>query len=199
MNGQRRALYPIRTAGPADRDPIAAMLARAFADDPAMGFIFPDPEDRAKRLPRLFRLLYDSDAGHGLRLVTEGGEAATLWREPGHMRTGTWTMLRKALPMLATFGSALGRALSVAEAIEARFPRGACWYLHIAGCDPTSQGRGYGAAAVRAGLRQGMPAYLETATESNLGFYRNLGFEVTGDYRVPKGGPLFWSMWRDAA
>lgn len=179
------------------------MLARAFANDPAMAFIFPDPAVRAQRLPRLFALLFDSDADHGLRLLTAGGEAATLWRGPGHARTGTGTMLRQALPMLQTFGLALGRALAVANAIEDHFPTGEYWYLHIAGCDPAAQGRGLGAAVVRSGLDRilgsGLPAYLETATESNLGFYRALGFDVTGDWAVPKGGPRFWSMMRSAS
>ena len=179
------------------------MLARAFADDPAMAFIFPDPVQRAERLPRLFGLLFDSDADLGMRLVTAGGEAATLWRGPGRSRTGTATMLRQALPMLQTFGLALGRGFAIANAIEAHFPTGHYWYLHIAGCDPAAQGRGLGGAVVRSGLDRilgsGLPAYLETATESNLGFYRALGFEVTGDWTVPKGGPRFWSMMRSAS
>lgn len=40
------ALPDIRTAANADRDAVAAMLARAIADDPAMAFIFPDSAAR---------------------------------------------------------------------------------------------------------------------------------------------------------
>ena len=69
----------MRNAGRADRARVAAMLARAFADDPAMSWIFPDPAERARRLPRLFAILFDADAA-GMRVVTAGGEAATLWR-----------------------------------------------------------------------------------------------------------------------
>jgi GNAT superfamily N-acetyltransferase len=188
-------------AGDADRDRIADMLARAFIDDPATSFIFPDPVERAKRLPRLFRLLYDEDSAHGVRLVTREGEAATLWREPGYARTGLWPMIRQAIPMLRTFGPALGRALAIANAIDAHLPQGKYWYLHIAGCDPVAQGKGYGGAAVRGGLPRAMPnlpAHLETATEKNLGFYRGLGFEISGEYVIPKGGPRFWTMWRPA-
>ncbi len=88
----------------------------------------------------------------------------------------------------------------MSNAIEAHLPRGDFWYLHIAGCEPTMQGRGLGGVAVRSGLERiagaGLPVYLETATERNLGFYRALGFEVTGDWTVPRGGPRFWSMAR---
>jgi hypothetical protein len=145
---------PIRVAGSADKARIAVMLARAFADDPAMTYIFPDPAIRAHKMPRLLGLLFDEDAG-GMRLVTAGGEAATLWRGPGQTRTTYWHMLRQALPMIGTFGAALGRAMAVSNAIDVHFPRGDYWYLHIAGCDPAAQGRGLGGVG-RAGARRGL-------------------------------------------
>ena len=152
---------------------IAAMLARAFADDPAVSFIFPDKAERVKRLPRLFSLLFDEDA-HGLRLVTAGGEAATLWREPGRNRTSRIDMLLQAWPMWRTFGAALGRAMAVSDAIDAHFPSGDYWYLHIAGCDPAAQGRGLGGAAVRAGLERvagsGLPGLSRNRDRAKPGF-----------------------------
>lgn len=187
-----------RLATASDRRAVAALLSRAFADDPAMSWIFPNPAVRARKLPSLFKLLYDEDAAHGVRLMTAGGEAATLWRSPGQAQTPPSTMLRSALPMLATFGFALGRALAVANAIDAHFPKHPFWYLHIAGCDPAHQGKGLGKAAVQAGIDRmggsGLPFYLETATERNLGFYQALGFRVTDEWRVGRDGPLFWSM-----
>jgi ribosomal protein S18 acetylase RimI-like enzyme len=190
---------PVLTAGNTGRTHITMMLARAFADDPAMSFIFPDLAIRARKLPRLFGLLFDEDA-QGMRLVTTGGEAATFWRGPGRARTPRINMLLHAVPLLSILGMALARGLLVSNAIEAHFPAGDYWYLHIAGCDPVAQGKGFGGAAIRAGLDRiagsGLPAYLETATERNLAFYHGLGFEVTDEWTVPKGGPRFWSMMR---
>lgn len=188
----------VRTAGRGDRPAVVAVLSRAFQDDPAMSWIFPDPTDRATRLARLFGLLFDSDAS-GMRLVTAGGEAATLWRGPGRVQTGPLEMLRRAIPILRALGPNRARAMRVADAIDAHMPPGRFWYLHIAGCDPAHQGKGLGAAAVRGGLERGagrLPAYLETATERNLGFYAGLGFAVTGEWTVPGGGPRFWSLLR---
>ena len=176
------------------------MLARAFADDPAMAWIFPEPAERARRLPRLFALLFDDDAG-GMRLVTANGEAATLWRGPGEATTSTVAILRQAWPFWRALGTRIPRALKVSAAIEAHMPPGEFWYLHIAGCDPIAQGRGLGRDVVKAGLdrvAKRWPAYLETATERNLGFYRALGFTVTDEWTVPGGGPRFWSMCRPA-
>ncbi|CUS45706.1 MAG: GNAT family N-acetyltransferase [Pseudomonadota bacterium] len=200
-SGVTESRNPVRLADSGDRVAIGAMLARAFADDPATSFIFPDAEERAKRLPRLFALLFDEDA-RGMRVMTQGGEAAALWRGPGQNHTSILDMLLQAWPMWRIFGGALGRALAVSNAIDAHFPAGDYWYLHIAGCDPAAQGRGLGGAVIRSALDRvadsGLPAYLETATPRNLSFYRGLGFEVTAEWTVPKGGPLFWSMMRAA-
>lgn len=190
----------VRVAGNADRARIATLLARAFADDPAMVFLFPDATERAKRLPRLFNTLFDADALKGMRLVSAGGEAATLWRGPGQGRSGLFEILRHAWPLLRTFGSGLGRGLAVSHAIDAHMPSTPHWYLHIAGCDPAAQGQGHGGAVIRSGLDRiagsGLPTYLETATERNLGLYRAFGFELTATWDVPRGGPRFWSMLR---
>ena len=191
----------IREATDADRTAVAAMLARAFADDPAMSYIFPDPRDRAKRLPRLFALLFDADAP-GLRLVTGDAQAATLWQRPGTAQASTMDLLRQAIPLVTTLGFALPRALRVGDALDAHAPPQRHWYLHIAGVDPAQQGKGLGGASIREGLARaaadGLPAYLETATEGNVALYQSLGFAVTSEWHVPKGGPKFWSMLRPA-
>jgi ribosomal protein S18 acetylase RimI-like enzyme len=192
------AAVAIRPAVPGDRRRAIASLSAAFADDPAIRFLFPAERQRLRHLPRLFAMLYDSDADRGMRLVSDDGSAATLWRAPGmagnDRRFGWW---QRALAMWR-FGEGLGRAVRLGQAIEAHFPPQPFWYLHIAGCTPAAQGRGLGAAAVRAGLERigGASACLETANEANLGFYRNLGFEVTDRWAVPEGGPVFWSMQR---
>jgi ribosomal protein S18 acetylase RimI-like enzyme len=196
-----RRRVTIQEATPEHRDAVVAMLSRAFADDPAMRYIFPDPMTRAKRLPRLFRLLFDSDAS-GMRLATGEARAATLWRRPGMAEVGRFEMLTRLIPLIGAFGTALGRAMRVGDAIDAHFPHEACWYLHIAGVDPAHQGKGLGGESIREGLARtasdGVPAYLETATERNVGLYQSLGFRVTSEWHVPKDGPKFWSMLRPA-
>lgn len=189
----------VRPATAADRNAVAAMLARAFADDPAFNWIYGGAPP-ADRLRGLFSVLFDSDLGH-MPLMTAGGEAATLWRRPGRASTGWGETLRHALPLWRALGTRIPRALKVGDAIEAHFPREPFWYLHIAGCDPAHQGKGHGGRAIRGGLERldgGLPAYLETATESNVGLYRRFGFELVDEWYVPGGGPRFWSMLRRA-
>lgn len=195
-----RMMSAVQLARHDQRRVIAAMLSRAFFNDPSIGWIFPDPAVRSKRLPRLFMLLFDTDANKGMRLVTERGEAATLWRAPGQSHTSMGEMISSLLPMIGCFGSAIGRAIAVSQAIDAHLPDGDYWYLHIAGCDPLHQGKGIGGAIVRDGLQRSVdgrfPAYLETPLEKNISFYQRMGFAVTDEWTVPRGGPRFWSMLR---
>lgn len=191
-------MIAIRPAVSADRALIAAMMARAFQDDPAFAFIFPDATDRARRLPRLFSLLFDSDGRTGMRFMTEDGAAATLWRPPGRNRVGGIEMLMQAPALIAALGGNIVRALRVARAIEAHLDASSCWYLHYAACDPARQGQGLGTAAIHAGLEQigDAPVYLETACERNVSFYRQLGFAVIDQWRAGPDGPRFHSMMR---
>jgi ribosomal protein S18 acetylase RimI-like enzyme len=204
MSSTQRPPIAVRNAGNADRPVAASVLARAFIDDPAMAFLFRDVADRPRRLARFFGLIASIDSTPELWSLAcdAGGEpvAAALWRPPGLWKTPTSAMIANILPLLRVFGLTLPRALSMQSVIEAHHPHPPHWYLQFAGCVPESQGRGYGGAAIRARLRlcdvEGQPAALETATPSNVGLYESLGFRVTGTYQI-KGGPKFWSMWRD--
>ena len=179
-----------------------ATLARAFADDPAMAWIMPDPQIRAARLPRLFALLVDDEFASGWALTSPQSEAVTLWRASEAVHGSIWDLLRGLPGFWSALGTNLPRGLAVSSAIDQHHPAGQAYdYLHFAGVDPAFQGRGWGGAAIRAGLARaaarGRPVYLETATPENIGLYVAMGFAVIEEWDVPRGGPHFWSMWWD--
>jgi ribosomal protein S18 acetylase RimI-like enzyme len=189
----------VRVASSGDRTLVTSMLGAAFQDDPVMSFIFPDAAVRRARLPRLFAIAYDGDGANGGRFMTNGGEAVTLWQAPGHGHLSLREKIILSVPWLAAVGLAFSRALAVSAASDANHPAEPHWYLDFAGCAPKAQGRGFGGAAIRAGLARadadGVPSYLETANEANLDLYRTFGFVVTHRWRV-RGGPGHWSMLR---
>jgi ribosomal protein S18 acetylase RimI-like enzyme len=194
-----RADRSIQIADRGDRLALVRTLALAFQTDPAISWIFPDADLRCRRLPMMFDFLVQSDFNAGMVLRSPEHEVATLWRAPGKAESPKTELIRLAIPLLRTFGAALGRALSIADAIDAHHPRDfEFWYLHYAGVRPEHQGKGWGGTAIRAGISraeaEGMPVYLETATATNVGLYQSLGFKTLGEWDVPKGGPHFWSM-----
>lgn len=198
-----RPAIMVRQAVAADRGATAALLAQAFIDDPAMAFLFRDSVRRPAALARFFTMIGRADAvtDHWSLALCPAGTAvaAAMWRPPGQWQTPLPTMLGLLPRLLATFGTALPRALALQGQLEAHHPHEPHWYLQFAGCVPAQQGRGYGGAAIRAQLARcdadRLPAALETATPANLGLYQALGFVVTDHYRIARG-PEFWTMWR---
>ena len=185
--------------GPQHRDAAAATLAAAFQDDPAVAFMIPDPDIRPARLTRLYRWMVTEHLSNGIVLGTPGTEVVTLWRPPGtvHLHEPIWHP--GALRFLPIFGRYIPRAIRLDDAIRAHLPADEQWlYLRIAGVRPDCQGKGLGGRAIRAGLAEaaarGVPAVLETATPGNVGLYRNLGYSVVSEWKVPGGGPQFWTM-----
>jgi hypothetical protein len=47
--------------------------------------------------------------------------------------------------------------------------------------------------------REGIPAYLETETESNVRFYSKRGFKVLREITTCDGLSKVWTLWREAA
>ncbi|MET9959813.1 GNAT family N-acetyltransferase [Streptomyces sp. NPDC006326] len=199
--------YGIRCARRAESRTVAALLACAFADDPVMAWMIPDPSDRLHRIALYFELAQRQQrprAGAVRVAATADGRllGAALWSGPGRWKTSPLQELA-ALPRYArVFGArGMSRAADVQNTLHAAHPEDPHWYLPALGTDPALQGAGIGSALVREQLahcdRLGQPAYLESGKASNVPFYERLGFRVTREIRLPDGGPALWPMWRD--
>ena len=201
MSAAASAPTILRVDDPARDAALTRVLADAFQDDPALSWLLPNPELRRARLRLFFAAMVKADRKAGMILASPGDEVVTLWRAPGQTKPGLIETLGEGWPMLRTFGTALGRAMTVSSAMAAHHPApDDFWYLQYAGVAPAAQGKGWGGAAIRAGIAQAAaaskPVMLETAKESNVAIYLRLGFKVIDVWQVPKGGPQFWTMFR---
>lgn len=190
-----------RRANASDKPAVIDTLSDAFLNEPAFSFIVPDATARKRALEKAFRIIVDEDYKIGSIMMTSGAEAATVWRTPGLSRDSRWDEIRTGLPYLLAFGSAIGRASLVSKLIKSHLPVEEYWYLHYAGCHSSHRSKGFGGAAIRAGLEHAdaarCKAYLETADENNIPIYRALGFHIMHSWQVPDG-PQFWGMMRGA-
>jgi ribosomal protein S18 acetylase RimI-like enzyme len=188
-----------RLLAPTDNLEIAETLARAFQTETGWSYVIPDPKLRAERLAGAFHLFLQDEHRKGAVFGTDGIEAVTLWRGPGQAHDSLWDRARLIIPFIQRLRFSIFRGLEVADLIEKHLPKEPVWYLHYAGCDPVHQGKGFGGAAIRAGLERadedGLPAYLETADEHNVALYQSFGFQVKHMWQVPEG-PQFWGMQR---
>ena len=194
----------VRPASPADRDALAAMLSRAFDDDPVMAWFLPDDARRAARSEMFYRrvVLDGPYARAGDVDTTEGLGSAAMWLPPGTWRLGLLDQLRLLPAMLRILPVRwLVSRLAAFNQIEARHPHEPPhWYLSALGTDLDQQGHGLGSALLADQLQRldadAVPAYLESSKERNVPFYERHGFAVTETIDLPDG-PRLWLMWRD--
>lgn len=190
---------------PADLDLAAAVLARAFADDPGYAYIFGERPDRLARITWLSRRFaeYTRRAGGEVLALGDPPRAVLLWMDVpprwaietlGMIRAGMYAaplrMGPAALVRLMRFGARLDEA-------HARHMDRAHRYVFYVGVDPPHQGRGLGKALLRPkiddAIARGMPLYLETLLPQNVKLYRSLGFEVLEE-SASGPGPRAWFM-----
>jgi ribosomal protein S18 acetylase RimI-like enzyme len=195
----------VRAFSRSDLRSAAAMMARAFDDDPVMTWIFPDEQMRRRRLPRFFAASMRGTAlrHEGTELLITGGEIAgcATWLPAGAWRPSVWQQLVALPGYIGTLGSRLGVASTTYAALLDVHPPQPHWYLAGIGTDPPLQGTGIGSELMRSRLIRcdaaGMAAYLESSKASNVPFYERHGFRVTRELTIPGGGPTLWLMWRD--
>jgi ribosomal protein S18 acetylase RimI-like enzyme len=191
----------VRPASAGDMAAISATLARAFFDDPVMMHFMPDDGERTAKLPRVFKVLLKMALPHGMCDVTQGYEAATIWKPPGKWHLTLWDYVVNGPEMLGIFGGNVLNVIATMDRIEKLHPKQAHCYLQVIGTDPAKQGKGFASLVMRKQLAAAdeahLPCYLESSKDTNIPIYRSFGFEVTGEIRIPNG-PTLWPMWRDA-
>jgi GNAT superfamily N-acetyltransferase len=192
---------------PAGNNAAAAVLGRAFFDDPLFVYFFPDAERRACMNPLIF--------GVGIRYAQVSGE---VWTIPG-TATGTAVWLPPVNPRPSEDGlekAGLGIVLAQFTADElARFDNYVTytdaahvritpqphWYLFMVGVDPDHQGKGIGSAVLRPIFAradaEGMPCALETMNGRNVPFYERQGFAVLEHTIMPHSDIEVWVMRRE--
>jgi ribosomal protein S18 acetylase RimI-like enzyme len=190
----------VRVAARSELGGLSRVLGRAFHDDPVYRWIFPDPEERARKSPRMFSLFLRQVTRHGIVLTDDGLRGVALWRPP-QIRMGRFEELGFNFAMFRLLGARsleIGRGFAPVEALHPREPHA---YLPLLGTDPAHHGQGVGSTllgpVLRACDRLGVLAYLESSKESNIAFYQRHGFEVVEPFTI-RDGPTVWPMQRPA-
>ena len=183
-------------------DEASAVLARAFQDDPAWGWVLPNARRRGALLPWLFQMGFEvTDA----EIWTTPGAVLGIarWLPPGRPNVHVGPMLRALVATPVRVREATPRFFAYGRAVEAMRAETVPephWYLAGIGVEPARQREGIGSALITPGLEAarsaGLPAALLTNSDRNLSFYRRHGFEVVHEGRTPEDGPKAWMMRR---
>ena len=185
------------------------VLGRAFATDPLWTAILGDPERRPEMLARMFTGFSKAMATQGKAEKAADLSGVALWMPPGK-ELGVWAMVRSGFAISRFVMSLSSRErklmLSTLREVDARkkaLMPAPHWYIAAIGVEPERHGQGVGSALMHHGMaradRDEVPIYLETETESNVGFYRHLGFVVIEEFEPAQVSVPLWLMKRDAA
>ncbi len=179
----------------------AAVLARAFAEDPVLSWMFSDDHRRDAHLLDAFDTwLRRIHVPKGAVEHDERGGVAC-WSPPERWRLSMTQQLRLLPSMAGVFGVArLPRVLAGLQLLADRHPDDEPhWYLAFLGVEPTMQGTGVGTALLSRRLARcdqaGEASYLEASHPDNVAFYERLGFEPLETFDLPDGPPVT-TMWR---
>jgi ribosomal protein S18 acetylase RimI-like enzyme len=183
------------------RNAVGALLGRAFQDDPIFVHACPDPDERARWLPAMFRWSAWRGFLSGRTLGTigplQGVAVATRsdaddFTEDARVR-GESERARQAAgtELWDRAGASLMAALAPAEeALHHAVPEPQ-WYIDVIAVDPAVQGQGIGSTLLHAvealADADGVPVTLLITHPALLGFYERHGYEVVFQAPGPEG------------
>lgn len=193
----------IRSLEATEVERAAAMLARAFLDDPLLAYVVPAPHERTGAYRALFTGLLRYGLRYGRVWTTPGLEGVAIRRVPGDVPSPWGRIVRSGLAALplrlgAAATTRLLRVMHVTEAAALRHMRGPFWYCQVLGVDPDRQGQGFGKRLTHHTFaqaeRDGLPCYLETATPRSRAIHERNGWTTIEPFVA--GTVTVWSMQR---
>lgn len=188
-----------------DLDRATLVQARAFLNDPLWVYLIPDLRQRQIYLPRFSRVLFHFGILNGQAYgVGDPLAGVAIWSAPGQttrlsaaLRAG-WPRLLFS-PFLFQFVRA-GEIFGRFGEMQKQYAPDPHYYLNTISVLPEAQGQGIASKLIRPFLaqadREGVSAYTETMTPSNVGLYQHYGFQVMEAYRVPAKDLSLWAFFR---
>ncbi len=193
---------------PRDRTAAAAVLAAALADDPGYSHLFPVRARRERELREVYRMTLADGMRYGRVLVTKLGDEVTgvlALYPPGTypMSAGRWVRQGLRLARIASFTREhSGGIIRFGELTSQGVPCDA-WYVEAFGVRPDLQRAGRGSLLLGRFLadvdRAGVPSYLETTKQDNVGYYHARGYtDAHAPVPLTPDGPYIYRMTRPA-
>ena len=204
MSGELENLYKLQQK---DATEAGAVLADAFQQDPVWNQVFEAEPDAGRR-----RYAFETPVRYCLKYGTvtassENLEGIAAW-VPGDVAEMTiWRMIqsgafRSGMKMGARLGARMAPVFRPIERDRKEHMKGRPFlYLQVIGVAPAFQGHGFGGRLLRGIIAEseqaGIPLYLETETERNVGWYEGYGFRTLKQITLPVIGLPMWEMVRE--
>jgi predicted N-acetyltransferase YhbS len=186
----------VREAGYDDIEAMTSVLAAAFADDDPIGeYLFPDPQARARRQPKMLAAMIRHrfiPQRCALVAVIDGRIVGTLLWNGSASKFRPVHAVLGGIALLSAMGSRVSAGVSLDAMLDGLDPRRPHIVGMYLGCAPDVQRRGVGRALIQSlcaqSDRDDLPLYL-MCKDGNVAYYRDAGFDVTSRPRLGGNGP----------
>jgi GNAT superfamily N-acetyltransferase len=173
----------------------ANVLTAAFRGDPLFAYIFGNLEHYNRAAPWMFATWVRWVMLYGKAWATPNIEAVALRKVPGNYHVSPWSIIRSGmLPTPIKLGMETYRRFDrVVTLLEKKHDElmgmSPHWYCECIAVVPGQQGKGLGKLLMehtfQMAYADGLPCYLETASEKALSIHLKHGYEVRETVQVP--------------
>ncbi|MGV1003258.1 MAG: GNAT family N-acetyltransferase [Candidatus Nanopelagicales bacterium] len=199
--------FEVRRATRDDIPEAAAILARAFSNDPAAVWLVPLAQARQRRLTAVFVVLLRRvylPLGYTDVALKDGLiVAVAAWAPPGKWKPPLHRLALAAPGMLKALGPRMRAGEELEDALENHHPARPHWYLQTLGTAPGLQLRGAATALLAQRIAKcdanGMPIYMDTANPANIAIMARFGFAKMHTIEIGAGAPDHIGLWREPA
>jgi ribosomal protein S18 acetylase RimI-like enzyme len=178
-------------------DPVWTKFFKSEATIDQRGVLFESPIKYCLKYGEVYA---PSEHLEGIALWLPGDFAdMTIWRM---IQSGAIVSGMKAMKACTELARKQGRILGPLQADRKAHMKGRAYiYLMVLGVASEFQGQGFGGKLLRALIeeseRAGIPIYVETETEKNVGMYESFGFRLLDQITLPIINLSQWEMVRE--
>lgn len=165
---------------------VVGILVESFADNPSVNYVLKQDAKKAKRLQLLMRYSLYYGEKFGRVYLSEDEQACAILLDPRRKKFTIGAILWDIRLVVGCMGlSNVKKVLKREAVIKKHHPTVDFMHLWYIGVNPAQQGKGLGGKLLETIMKEAkseqLPIYLETSNPRNFKFYRDHGFELTGE------------------